>query len=265
MSLLGDIAAALSEGIGGGMIANAQWGIEEDKQAKKEAADNVSLQEQMKRYDLDRKSRDNIYANQLEDNKAERADRAEQARLDRENNLRIAGMRGNGGGGSSKSDALSALKMLDTTITGIDGERARLIGKLDGADAATTKEIQATIANLSSQRENLLNSTDASNIWAANGEVGRAHRAQFFANTEDKKTETSSTIPESLSVPPPSRPDANQSNWSGGDPSLQPQPKKTPTVQNNYGIWDRVSSDVSSLGSGLLNKMNNAYKTPLDR
>ena len=43
MSLLGDIAAALSEGIGGGMIANAQWGIEEDKQAKKEAAENSRL------------------------------------------------------------------------------------------------------------------------------------------------------------------------------------------------------------------------------
>ena len=259
MSLLGDIAAALSEGVGGGMIANAQWGIEEDKQAKKEAADNARLQEHMKRYDADRESRDKYYAAQMDESKAERAFRAEQSRLDRDLQWRIANLNKSRGGGSSKSDALSALKMLDTTITGIDGERARLIGKLDGADTATTKEIQATIANLSSQRENLLNSTDASNIWAANGEVGRAHRAQFFANTEDKKTETSSTIPESLSVPPPSRPDANQSNWSGGDPSLQPQSKKTPAVQNNYGIWDRVSSDVSSLGSGLLNKMNNAY------
>jgi hypothetical protein len=66
-------------------------------------------------------------------------------------------------------------------------------------------------------------------------------------------------------VQPPNRPDANKSNWSGGDPSLQPQPKKPPTAQNNYGIWDRVSSDVSSLGSGLLNKMNNAYNKPLNR
>ena len=255
MGLLSSIAAALSEGVGNGMVANAKWGIEEDQQAKKEAAENARLQETMKRYDLDRKSRDNIYANQLEDNKAERADRAEQARLDRENNLRIAGMRGNGGGGSSKSDALSALKMLDTTIAGIDSERARLIGKLDGADTATTKEIQATIANLSSQRENLLNSTDASNIWAANGEVGRAHRAQFFANTEDKKTETSSNVPESLVVPPPR---ALNSNGEGAPVGLiskmQNEQIKTKPIQTP--IWGGVTRDVGDNGKSYSNLLN---------
>ena len=48
MSLLGDIAAALSEGIGNGMVANAKWGIAEDEQAKKEAADDARLKEQLK-------------------------------------------------------------------------------------------------------------------------------------------------------------------------------------------------------------------------
>ena len=264
MSLLGNIAAALSAGVGDGMVGAGKWGIEEEAQRKKEAADDARLKEQLKRYDDDRQSRDKYYAGQLEEMKNERTDRAEQARLERENNLKIAGMRGNGGGGSSKSDALSALKMLDATITGIDGERARLIGKLDGADAATTIEIQATIANLSSQRENLLNSGDANVIWSANGQIGAAHRSQFFAPDEEAQKDQGN-IPASLVVPPPRRPDANQSNWSGGDPSLQPQSKKTPAVQNNYGIWDRVSSDVSSLGSGLLNKMNNAYNKPLNR
>ena len=265
MGLLSSIAAVLSEGVGNGMVANAKWGIEEDQQAKKNKAEADS---QKNYIDNQKQINKEDNAARSAENKADRESRAKESAADRELQWRIANLRnssGGGGGMSSKSDALSALKMLDTTITGIDGERARLIGKLDGADAATTKEIQATIANLSSQRENLLNSTDASNIWAANGEVGRAHRAQFFANTEDKKTETSSTIPESLAVPPPSRPDANQSNWSGGDPSLQPQPKKSPAAQNNYSIWDRVSSDVSSLGSGLLNKMNNAYNKPLNR
>lgn len=256
MSLLGDIAAALSEGIGGGMIANAQWGIEEDKQAKKEAADNARLQEQMKRYDADRESRDKYYAAQMDESKAERASRAEQSRLDRDLQWRIANLnksRSGGGGGGSKSDALSALKMLDTTITGIDGERARLIGKLDGADAATTKEIQATIANLSSQRENLLNSTDASNIWAANGEVGRAHRAQFFANTEDKKTETSSNVPESLVVPPPRSSVQSGETLSSGllskmkelddNPSGSEQSSPAPQTQTNE--WETVGQHIA--------------------
>ena len=58
MGLLSSIAAALSEGVGNGMMANAKWGIAEDEQAKKEAADNARLKEQLKRYDLDRQSRE---------------------------------------------------------------------------------------------------------------------------------------------------------------------------------------------------------------
>jgi hypothetical protein len=265
MGLLSSIAAALSEGVGNGMVANAKWGITEDEQAKKEAAENSRLGKMLAKYDADRESRDKIYAGQLEESKNERLSREEQARLDRENNLKIAGMRDHGGGGKNGlASPVKQLEMLDATIRGIDNERARLLGQMEGADPQTAKSLQVSIDALSSQRENLLNSGDANAIWSANGQIGAAHRSQFFAPAEEAQKDQGN-IPASLVVPPPSRPDANQSNWSGGDPSLQPQSKKTPAVQNNYGIWDRVSSDVSSLGSGLLNKMNNAYNKPLNR
>jgi len=265
MGLLSSIAAALSEGVGNGMVANAKWGITEDEQAKKEAAENSRLEKMLAKYDADRESRDKIYAGQLEESKNERLSREEQARLDRENNLKIAGMRDHGGGGKNGlASPVKQLEMLDATIRGIDNERARLLGQMEGADPQTAKSLQVSIDALSSQRENLLNSGDANAIWSANGQIGAAHRSQFFAPAEEAQKDQGN-IPASLVVPPPSRPDANQSNWSGGDPSLQPQSKKTPAVQNNYGIWDRVSSDVSSLGSGLLNKMNNAYNKPLNR
>jgi hypothetical protein len=261
MGLLSSIAAALSEGVGNGMVANAKWGIAEDEQAKKEAADDARLKEQLKRYDDDRKSRDKYYAGLLEESKNERLSREELARLDRENNLKIAGMRDHGGGGKNGlASPVKQLEMLDATIRGIDNELARLLGQMEGADPQTAKSLQVSIDALSSQRENLLNSDDANVIWSANGQIGAAHRSQFFAPAE-KAQKDQWNIPASLVVPPPSRPDANQSNWSGGDPSLQPQSKKTPAVQNNYGIWDRVSSDVSS----LLNKLNNAYNKPLNR
>ena len=265
MGLLSSIAAALSEGVGNGMVANAKWGIEEGAQRKKDEQENTRYQKLMERYDADRISREGIFAGQLEEMKNERLSRAEQARLERENNLKIAGMRDHGGGGKNGlASPVKQLEMLDATIRGIDNERARLLGQMEGADPQTAKSLQVSIDALSSQRENLLNSGDANAIWSANGQIGAAHRSQFFAPAKEAQKDQLN-IPASLVVPPPSRPGANQSNWSGGDPSLQPQSKKTPAVQNNYGIWDRVSSDVSSLGSGLLNKMNNAYNKPLNR
>ena len=76
MGLLSSIAAALSEGVGNGMVANAKWGIAEDEQAKKEAADNARLKEQLKRYDDDRISRETMNAANLEDSKVARAAQA---------------------------------------------------------------------------------------------------------------------------------------------------------------------------------------------
>lgn len=202
MSLLGSIAATLSEGIGGGMMANAKWGEDHEAQAKKEAQENYRLQEQMKRFDLDRQSRDKYYADQLSDNKEDRATRAELARLERENNLKIAGMRDHGGGGKNGlASPIKQLEMLDATIRGIDDERARLFGQMEGADPQTAKSLQVSIDALSSQRENLLNSGDANVIWSANGQIGAAHRSQFFAPAEEAQKDQGN-IPASLVAPP---------------------------------------------------------------
>ena len=101
MSLLGSIAAALSEGVGGGMVQNAKLGEEHEAQAKKEAADNARLQEQLKRYDADRESREKIYGMQAEEGKADREARAKESAADRDLQWRIANLnnsrRGSGG------------------------------------------------------------------------------------------------------------------------------------------------------------------------
>lgn len=232
MSLLGSIVAALSEGVGGGMLQNAKWGEEKAAQAKKEAAENARLKEQLKRYDLDRQSRDKYYAGLLEESKNERLSRAEQARLERENNLKIAGMRDHGGGGKNGLDSpVKQLEMLDATIRGIDNERARLLGQMEGADPQTAKSLQVSIDALSSQRENLLNSGDANAIWSANGQIGAAHRSQFFASTKDEKAESRDNPPESLVFPPPravvkpgdggllNKMSANQNGYTGSKPN----------------------------------------------
>ena len=265
MSLLGNIAAALSAGVGEGMVGAGKWGIEEEAQRKKDEQENARYQKLMERYDADRESREGIFAGQLEEMKNERTDRAEQARLERENNLKIAGMRGNGGGESS---SLRELKFIDSQITSFDNTIEDL-NKAYAAEGDPKKQkvIAGQIDNWRSKRQVFVTSDVVQKTIASNGKLGELYSAALYGGATAAKPEQAQdgNIPASLVVPPPSRPDANQSNWSGGDPSLQPQPKKTPTVQNNYSIWDRVSSDVSSLGSGLLNKMNNAYKTPLDR
>ena len=268
MSLLGNIAAALSAGVGEGMVGAGKWGIEEEAQRKKDEQENARNQKLMERYDADRESREGIFADQLEEMKNERISRAEQAAYDRENAWSIANIRANSGGGGGESSSLRELKFIDGRIAGFDNT----IEDLNKAYAAEVdpekqKAIAGQIDNWRSKRQVFVTSDVVKKTIASNGKLGELYSAALYGGATAAKPEQAQdgNIPASLVVPPPSRPDANQSNWSGGDPSLQPQPKKTPTVQNNYGIWDRVSSDVSSLGSGLLNKMNNAYKTPLDR
>ena len=51
MGLLSSIAAAISEGVGNGMVANAKWGIEEEAQRKKDEQENALNQKLMERYD----------------------------------------------------------------------------------------------------------------------------------------------------------------------------------------------------------------------
>ena len=266
MGLLSSIAAALSEGVGNGMVANAKWGIEEEAQRKKEAEYNDRLKQQLQRYDDDRDLRKQQFSDSIDESQRQRVFEAEQRRLDREAQLSASRMRSSGDG--NNANELRGLRFVDGKITDFDTSIGNLLKTRDAEmDPEKQTVIDGQIEVLRSQRKAFVTNPATINILNSSGDLGKAYAASLFSDTQpaEQNNTKNSTIPESLLVPPPSRPDANQSNWSGGDPSLQPQPKKTPTVQNNYGIWDRVSSDVSSLGSGLLNKMNNAYKTPLDR
>ena len=271
MSLLGDIAAALSEGIGGGMIANAKWGIEEDQQAKKEAAENARLQEQMKRYDADRESRDKYYGAQIEDNKAERAARAEENRLNRESNERIAAMQRRGaGGGRSRGDAIDDLKMLDLTIRGFDKERADLIADLENeTDPGKRAAIQAQINDITQRRGALINGPAAKQIAAMNGEIGAAYLSQYYEPTNNQP-QPQQAIPETL-IKAPQRPSAGadlsrEGGTQGGGliSKMQDQNVDLPAPGDIPG---RIANDVSSAASWIGNgfsaigdRMNNNYR-----
>lgn len=210
MSLLGSIAAALSEGIGGGMMANAKWGIEEDMQAKKEAADNARLKEQLKRDDDRTQAYKDVEAARLEDGKAELEARVEENRLNRESNERIAGMRArsSGGGGSSKGDALDSLKMLDLTIRGFDKERSELLADLENeTDPGRRTAIQARVADITRRRGALITGPAAQKIAAMNGDIGAAYLSQYFEPKGDQQR-VQQAIPEAL-IRAPQRPKAS--------------------------------------------------------
>lgn len=205
MSLLGDIAAALSEGIGGGMIANAQWGIEEDKQAKKEAADNARLQDQLKRDDARTQAYKDSDAARLEDNKADRAARAEEARLNRESNERIAAMQRRGAGGGS-SNLFKGLEFVDGRIADFD----KSIGLLSKArdeemDPKRQEAIDAQIDVFKQQRQSFITNPATLKILDSSGEYGQAYKASLFGAEPDNNAEQKpeDTIPTSLVVPPP--------------------------------------------------------------
>ena len=206
MSLLGDIAAALSEGIGGGMIANAQWGIAEDEQAKKEAAENSRLEKTLAKYDADRESRERIFADQLEEMKNERLSRAEQAAADRENTWRIANIRASSGGSGGETSSLRELKFIDSQITGFDNT----IEDLNKAYAAEMdpekqKAIAGQIDAWRAKRQAFVTSDIVKQTIASNGKLGQLYGVALYggASTADPAQAQEGNIPASLVVPPP--------------------------------------------------------------
>ena len=229
MSLLGSIAAALSEGVGGGMLQNAKWGEEKAAQAKKEAADDARLKEQLKRYDDDRQSRDKYYAGLLEESKNERLSRAEQARLDRESNERIAGMRASSGGGG-ESSSLRELKFIDSQITSLDNT----IEDLNKAYAAEVdpekqKAIAGQIDAWRAKRQAFVTSDIVQQTIASNGKLGQLYGAALYggASTADPAQAQEVNIPASLVVPPPRavvKPGEGGllSNMAGMNPTINP-------------------------------------------
>ena len=233
MSLLGNIAAALSFGVGEGMVGAGKWGIEEAAQAKKEAADNARLKEQLKRYDDDRISRETMNAANLEDSKTARAAQAEENRLNRISNEKIAGMHArNAGGGESSS--LRELKFIDSQITSFDNT----IEDLNKAYAAEVdpekqKAIAGQIDNWRSKRQAFVTSDVVQKTIASNGKLGELYSAALYGGATAAKPEQAQdgNIPASLVVPPPravvkpgeggllNKMSANQNGYTGSKPN----------------------------------------------
>ena len=213
MSLLGSIAAALSEGVGGGMVQNAKWGEEKAAQAKKEAAENARLQEMMKRYDADRKSREGIFADQLEEMKNERLSRAEQAVADRENAWRIANIRANSGGGGSNADELRGLMFVAREVERFDRQLGNLYKLLGSTEDPTEKlQIMEQIKETSGFRKNFVTNPGTLKILDESGSFGQAYKSTLFADEQDSgsgsgnETLGASTNPAPKGIAAPSRP-----------------------------------------------------------
>ena len=235
MSLLGSIAAALSEGVGGGMVQNAKWGEEHEAQAKKEAADDARLKEQLKRYDLDRQSRDKYYAGLLEESKNERLSRAEQAQFDRENAWRIANIRASSGGGGGETSSLRELKFIDSQITGFDNT----IEDLNKAYAAEVdpkkqKAIAGQIDAWRAKRQAFVTSDIVKQTIASNGKLGQLYGVALYGGGQpdpSDATNQNENIPASLVAPPPravvkpseggllNKMSANQNGYTGSKPN----------------------------------------------
>ena len=206
MSLLGSIAAALSEGVGGGMVQNAKWGEEKAAQAKKEAADDARLKEQLKRYDDDRLSREAMNAANLEDSKAARAAQAEENRLNRLSNEKIAGMHALSAGGGGESSSLRELKFIDSQIADFDTTIKDLTTAYAAElDPEKQKAIAGQIDAWRAKRQAFVTSDIVQQTIASNGKLGQLYGVALYggASTADPAQAQEGNIPTSLVVPPP--------------------------------------------------------------
>lgn len=213
MSLLGDIAAALSEGIGGGMIANAKWGIEEEAQAKREAAENARLQEHLKRYDADRETREKIYGMQAEEGKADREARAKESAADRDLQWRIANLNNSRRGGGSNADELRGLTFVAKEVERFDAQLGNLHKLLGSTEDPTEKlQIMEQIKETSSLRKNFVTNPGTLKILDESGSFGQAYKSTLFADEQDSgggsgnETPGASTNPAPKGIAAPSRP-----------------------------------------------------------
>ena len=230
MGLLSSIAAALSEGVGNGMVANAKWGIAEDEQAKKEAADDARLKEQLKRYDDDRLSREAMNAANLEDSKAARAAQAEENRLNRLSNEKIAGMHARSAGGGGESSSLRELKFIDSQITDFDTTIKDLTTAYAAEmDPEKQKAIAGQIDTWRAKRQAFVTSDIVQQTIASNGKLGQLYGAALYggASTADPAQAQEGNIPASLVVPPPRavvKPGKGGllSNMAGMNPTINP-------------------------------------------
>lgn len=234
MSLLGNIAAALSAGVGDGMVGAGKWGIEEEAQRKKEAADDARLKEQLKRYDDDRLSRETMNAANLEDSKTARAAQAEENRLNRLSNEKIAGMHARSAGGGGELSSLRELKFIDSQITDFDTTIKDLTtAYADEMDPEKQKAIAGQIDTWRAKRQAFVTSDIVQQTIASNGKLGQLYGAALYggASTADPAQAQEGNIPASLVVPPPravvkpgeggllNKMSANQNGYTGSKPN----------------------------------------------
>ena len=277
MSLLGNIAAALSAGVGEGMVGAGKWGIEEEAQAKKEAADNARLQEQLKRDDARTQAYKDSDAARLKDNKADRAARAEEARLNRESNERIAAMQRRGAGGGGESSSLRELKFIDSQIADFDTTIKDLTTAYAAEmDPEKQKAIAGQIDAWRAKRQAFVTSDIVQQTIASNGKLGQLYGAALYggASTNSPKTTPKNNIQPSP-LQSPQRPvvklsggllhKMSESGQPIGPNTTDQAPGSANTVQPG-DIWGRVKSDVSWLGNkigSVGDGMNEAYRRPL--
>lgn len=226
MSLLGDIARIVAQGVGPGMQQNAQFGYERDKEAKQEENDNLKLDKQLERYDKQIASQEKLSKEgrdaQAAENQRQRDFETEQNRLNREAELaRVKASRT-----GSNSDELRGLKFVDGKITDFDTQIGNLMKSHDSEmDPQKQQVIAGQIDVLRALRKNFITDPATISIMDSSGNYGRAYKSALFSDQQPVKQDvTNDNIPESLAVPPP-----------------------------------RVSSkDGGGLGSGLLSKMQEA-------
>ena len=213
MGLLSSIAAALSDGIGNGMIANAKWGIAEDEQAKKEAAENSRLEKMLAKYDADRESREKIYGMQAEEGKADREARAKESAADRDLQWRIANLNNSRRGGGSNADELRGLMFVAGEVERFDAQLANLYKLLGSTEDPTEKlQIMEQIKTTSKLKENFVTNPGTLKILDESGSFGQAYKSTLFADEQDSgggsgnETQGASTNPAPKGIAAPSRP-----------------------------------------------------------
>ena len=219
MGLLSSIAAALSEGVGNGMVANAKWGIAEDEQAKKEASENSRLEKTLAKYDADRESREKIYGMQAEEGKADREARAKESAADRELQWRIANLNNSRRGGGSNADELRGLTFVAKEVERFDVQVGNLHKLLGSTEDPTEKlQIMEQIKETSSLRKNFVTNPGTLKILDESGSFGQAYKSTLFADEQDSRsgsgneTPGASTNPAPKGIAAPSRPVVPQSS-----------------------------------------------------
>ena len=252
MGLLSSIAAALSQGVGNGMVASAKWGIEEEAQAKREAAENARLDKQMERYDKQMASQEKMSKDEMTFRSSEaqkqREWEAEQKRLDREAELARARSVRSG----SNADELRGLKFVDGKITDFDTQIGNLMKSYDSEmDPQKQQVIAGQIDVLRAQRKNFITNPATISIMDSSGDFGKAYKAALFTDQQpqnsDKQQPGQNNNQGRTAFIPPQRPNAN----SDTNTDIE-QPKQKPVQTPIWGGITRDNGDSGQSYSNLL-------------